>query len=48
MGGRIANKTKPQKIQAVILDHKETYESCFQDAKLPTTSNTSHASAFIS
>jgi hypothetical protein len=48
MGGRIANKTKPQKIQAVILDHKETYESCFQDAKLPTTSNTSHALAFIS
>jgi hypothetical protein len=44
------------KTQAVIVDHKETYESCFQDAKLTrvsnqwlvtTTNNISHALAFI-
>jgi len=27
------------KTQAVIVDHKETYESCFQDAKLTRVSN---------
>ena len=44
------------KTQAVIVDHKETYESCFQDAKLTrvsnqwlvtTTNNISRALAFI-
>jgi len=29
----------PEKTQAIIVDHKEKCESCFQDAKLTRVSN---------